>query len=204
MEFLTKDYNSSSYAIDEIWCRTKKQFHATRRKTLLLMCFGLVLTVQAQEIDDAYSGALVKRPAIVVTDLDRALSLWRDVLGLNVNSVSTEDSDSLAYDLFNVPPEARLRFATLDAGDVQQRTYGLLEVSGVKLNAQSGLRRAGVVINANGRWQEIRLAVIDLGLTLLREKKLVTADQGTGIETGFVDWDGNLIIIYQLPNASVH
>lgn len=179
--------------------KRRKQCGAAKWRIFLLLGFSIVLSVQAQENSDTYSGVLIKRPAIVVTDLDRALLLFRDVLGLSVNSISTEDSDSLAYDLFNVPPGAQLRFATLDAGEIQRRTYGLLEISGVEVKAQSGLRRAGVVINANGRWEEIRMAVNDLGLTLLREKKLVTSDQRIGIETGFVDWDGNLIIIYQLP-----
>jgi hypothetical protein len=30
---------------------------------------------------------------------------------------------------------------------------------------------------------------------------LESATQGNGIEQGFLDWDGNVIVLYQYPNA---
>nr|MDJ0709660.1 VOC family protein [Woeseiaceae bacterium] len=168
---------------------------------ILVLAFASVHAYGAdkQTTTDDYDGVYIKRPAIVVSDLERALHLWRDVLGMTVDGINKEKPDSLAYDLFDVPKTATLRFATLNAGARQERTYGMLEISGMDVPRLSGIRRAGVVVNANGRWSEIRAAVQDMGLTLLREKVLVTKDQGTGIETGFVDWDGNLIVVYQLP-----
>ncbi len=92
-------------------------------------------------------------------------------------------------------------FTTLNAGPEQMRTLGIYEVTGVPMEAQDGIRRSSVVINANGRLDAIRAALPGMGLSMLREKRLVTVDQQVGIETGFYDWDGNLIVLYELPGA---
>ena len=151
--------------------------------------------------ETVYDGALFKRGNIVVSDLDRAYTLWIDLLGMEVDTENTPDADSLSYDLFNVPRTAPTRFATLNAGPQQPRTLGIYEVTGVPLEVQDGIRRGAVVINANGRLDAIRAALPGLGLRMLREKTLVTVDQQVGIETGFYDWDGNLIVLYELDSA---
>ena len=148
-----------------------------------------------------YDGALFKRGNIVVSDLERAYTLWIDLFGMQVDTENTPDADSLSYDLFNVPRTAPTRFATLNAGPQQPRTLGIYEVTGVPLEAQDGIRRGSVVINANGRLDAIRAALPGMGLSMLREKTLVTVDQQVGIETGFYDWDGNLIVLYELPDT---
>jgi len=148
-----------------------------------------------------YDGVLLKRGALVVSDLDRAFKIWIDLFGMEVDSLIEQSPDSLAYDLFDVPKGAQTRFATLNAGDQQVRTLGMLEVKGVDYPSQTGIRRGGVVMNANGRLDAIRAALPELGLAMLREKPLTVEGQGTGTETGFYDWDGNLIVLYQLPGA---
>lgn len=151
--------------------------------------------------DAAYDGVLFKRGNIVVSDLDRAYKIWIDLFGMEVDTENTPDADSLSYDLFNVPNMARTRFATLNAGPGQPRTLGIYEVTGLLPDEQDRIRRGAVVINANGRLDAIRAALPGLGLSMLREKTLVTVDRQVGIETGFYDWDGNLIVLYELPDA---
>ena len=151
--------------------------------------------------DAGYDGVYFRRANLVVSDLDRALKLWIDLFGMQVGAVTSQDADSLAYDLFNVPGTARTRFATLHAGPSQIRTLGIYEVTGIPFEAEDGIRRGGVVINANGRLDRIRAALPGLGLEMLREKTLVTVDGEVGIETGFHDWDGNLIILYELSRS---
>ena len=89
----------------------------------------------------AYDGVLFRRGNVVVSDLDRAYKIWIDLFGMQIDTVNTQDADSLAYDLFNVPKTARTRFATLNAGPEQARTLGIYEVTGVPLEAQDGIRR---------------------------------------------------------------
>ena len=148
-----------------------------------------------------YDGVLFRRGNIVVSDLERAYTLWIDLFGMEIDTENTPDSDSLSYDLFNVPNTAPTRFATLNAGPVQSRTLGIYEVPGLLPDEQDRIRRAAVVINANGRLDAIRAALPGMGLSMLREKTLITVDQQVGIETGFHDWDGNLIVLYELENS---
>lgn len=146
----------------------------------------------------AYDGVYFRRGNIVVSDLERAYRIWIDLFGMEIDTENIPDADSLSYDLFNVPNTARTRFATLNAGPEQSRTLGIYEVAGLLPNEQDRIRRGAVVINANGRLDAIRAALPGLGLSMLREKRLVTVDQEVGIETGFHDWDGNLIVLYEL------
>ncbi len=189
---------------------------AARKNVRSVICSALILSfaacspsdIEEQEANAAgpasdaeYDGVYFKRGNLVVSDLERACKIWIDLFGMQIDTVTSQDTDSLAYDLFNVPRIARTRFATLNAGPRQMRTLGIYEVTGVPFEVQDGIRRGSVVINANGRLDEIRAALPGLGLEMLREKKLVTDDQGVGIETGFYDWDGNLIVLYELPGA---
>jgi catechol 2,3-dioxygenase-like lactoylglutathione lyase family enzyme len=160
-------------------------------------------TIAAPEAaaEASYQGSYVKRQLLVVSDIDRALTLWRDVLGFEVNPVTVSGPQSYSREVFAIPPEAQLRFTTLNAGPGQQRTLALLEVRGVALPPQDGIRRAGAVIDVRGRLREIAARARAMGLTVLTERPLVTAHQGTGLEQGLIDWDGNVIVLYELPRS---
>ncbi len=164
---------------------------------LLFLIFAVMLTPPLAFAQSAEDSVTIRRASMVVSDLDRALTLWRDVLGMSVHSINPVNKDSLSYDLFNVPQEATMRFANLNSRD-RIRAYGLLEVKGIELPPASGIRRIGPLINTHGRWAEIKPQLTEMGITLIREKQLTTAEGALGVETGFVDWDGNLVIVYEL------
>jgi hypothetical protein len=96
-----------------------------------------------------------------------------------------------------------MRFCTLSAGPTQVRTLALLEVKGVRLPRKTGIRTTGAVINANGRLEAIISGARRMGLTVMGPRVLTSATQGEGIEQGFLDWDGNVIVLYQFPNPDV-
>ena len=50
-----------------------------------------------------------QRTNLVVRDLDRALAIYRDVLGFEVDYQKTSAPDSYSYRVFGFPPEAVLR-----------------------------------------------------------------------------------------------
>lgn len=149
----------------------------------------------------AYEGSYFKRQALVVSDMERALELYRDVLGFNLHSLTESGPDSYSYEVFNIPREAQIRFATLDGGETQIRTLALLEPEGIELAPQTGVRRAAAVINANGRYDAIHAAIKAMGLETLEPRPLGDPSdaRGVGVELGFLDWDGNLIVLYQFP-----
>jgi hypothetical protein len=173
-----------------------------------IVTLGLVvtpLTALAQatptQQNSEYDGAFYKRQLYVVTDMERALTLWRDVLGLQPGEITISGPNSYSREVFNIPARAAMRFCTLSAGPNQVRTLALLEVRGVRLPPKTGIRTTGAVINANGRLETIIAAVRAKGLTVFGPRVLESATQGNGIEQGFLDWDGNVIVLYQYPNA---
>jgi hypothetical protein len=139
-----------------------------------------------------YDGAYYKRQLYVVTNMERALTLWRDVLGLQPGEITISGPNSYSREVFNIPARATMRFCTLSA---------LLEVKGVRLPAKNGIRTTGAVINANGRLDAIIGSARTMGLTIFGPRVLTSQGQGEGIEQGFLDWDGNVIVLYQFPNA---
>ena len=166
----------------------------------LVFLAGASASVNAQEVDQ-YDGSFYKRQAIVVSDMERALTLYRDVLGFELHALTQSSADSYSYDVFNIPREATVRFATLDAGETQIRTLALVEVTGVALEPQSGVRRAAAVVNVNGRYEDVLAAVDEMGLDRAEPRALgdPESERGQGVELGFTDWDGNLVVIYQFP-----
>lgn len=155
----------------------------------------------AQAPDAAYNGSYYKRQLYVVTDMERALTLWRDVLGLQLGAITTSGPNSYSREVFNIPAEAQMRFCTLSAGPTQVRTLALLEVKGVTLPPKTGIRTTGAVINANGRLAEIIAKAQAMGLTVFSPRVLASVGQGDGTEQGFLDWDGNVIVLYEYPKS---
>ncbi len=157
------------------------------------------LVAAAQTPDPDYAGSFYKRQLYVVSDMDRALTLWRDVLGFQAAPVTVSGPNSYSREVFNIPPEARLRFVTLSAGTVQVRTMALLEVTGVPLPKQDGIRMTGAVIDARGRLADIVARAKAMGLMVMSPRTLTNPTQGTGTEQALLDWDGNVIVLYEFP-----
>ena len=168
---------------------------------LVMMPMALAQTPASEAAQPAYDGGYFKRQAIVVSDMERALTLYRDTLGFTLHSLTQSSETSYSYEVFNIPREASIRFATLDAGDVQIRTLALIEVTGVDLAPHTGIRRAAAVINASGRYEQIVASLGEMGLEHMQPRPLgdPNSPRGQGIELGFLDWDGNLVVIYEFP-----
>lgn len=147
----------------------------------------------------AYDGTNFKRQLYVVSDMERALRLWTGPLGMTTTGITNSQPTSYSYDVFNIPREARLRFATLSAGPFQERTFALLEVTGVPVPRQTGIRPTGAVINANGKLDAIIAWATAEGLPVIPARELRSATHGVGTEQAFLDWDGNVIVLYQFP-----
>jgi catechol 2,3-dioxygenase-like lactoylglutathione lyase family enzyme len=76
----------------------------------------------------------VKRPLLIVADLERSLKFYADVLGLEVYSIDpyyNRDPKSLGYEMFGIPLGARKRMAMLNTSD---------EVRGITLQEVKDMR----------------------------------------------------------------
>lgn len=156
-------------------------------------------TTNPADTTKPYTGVLVKRTALVVASFDQSLKLYRDVLGFQLNGISVDKPESYGYDVFEVAKNIQTRFATFNSGTSQVRSLALVEVPGVKF-ADQGPEPAVLVLNANGRLDEILKGIKALKLPILPEHSLPSPTQGVGREVAFKDFDGHTIVLYQFPN----
>ena len=136
-----------------------------------------------------------KRVTLVVADIERSLTIYRDILGFTVNSLKPSDEDSYSYPVFRIPKEAKISFATLD-GPEQNRTLGLTEVKGCPLPKNSGIHMTASVIKVADLKATME-KIQSLGLETT-EPTTDGNDHFTFSEQAFVDYDGHLIVLYEI------
>lgn len=139
----------------------------------------------------------------LVSDLDQAFRVYRDVLGLKPEAVRTLPRGGYAYDLFQIPATATLRFAVFSSPS-QDNILALTEVKGVDAQEhQEPFRfpRVAIVLESPDFDSVITRAVGE-GLTLFDENAFVTSDGLPGRQRGFHDHDGNLIVIYKISEET--
>ena len=141
---------------------------------------------------------LYKRVTLVVADIERSLSIYRDILGFTINSISESDADSYSYPVFKIPKEAKISFATLDSPS-QERTLALTEVKGVELPNPNGVIMYASVIKVDDLKESI-LKIQALGLETT-EATTDSNDQFTFLEQAFIDFDGHLIVLYEIQEG---
>jgi catechol 2,3-dioxygenase-like lactoylglutathione lyase family enzyme len=165
------------------------------------MISGLILTIlavmPAGAGDDGYTGATFKRVTLVVADMDRALTVYREILGFDLDGITESSGESYSYPVFRIDPSAKIRFATLSAGTQQVRTMALVEVQGMELP------KPGVPLMTAS---VIRVGDIDGAMAKIKALGLETNEQQLAGRPGefqfkeqaFVDFDGHLIVLYEI------
>jgi len=140
-------------------------------------------------------GAYFKRMNIIVSNMERSLKIYENILGFTANPISVSSEDSYSYPVFKISKEAKMRFTTLDSPS-QERTFALTEVTGIELPKPKPPYRSAAVIKSDdidGMMKKIR----DLGLETT-ELKVAGGTAFQFKEQAFVDYDGNLIVLYQI------
>ncbi len=140
----------------------------------------------------------LKRSVIMVSDLQRALSIYRDFLGFTENYRQMAETDTFSHMLFGIPPEISTDFITLDLGE-QQRVLALVAVNDPTHLPRSP--RAGLVVQV----ASVELSIAEaqgLGLKCLPVKHELNPENGPPrSESAFYDYDGNPIVIFDLKET---
>ena len=137
-----------------------------------------------------------KRVNLLVADLERSLTIYQDILGFSAGNISESSTTSFSYPVFNIPTEARMRYTYLgEAGE--DRVFGLTEVKNVALPKPSDLPHMSAsvigVSDLKGKIKKIEA----LGLETT-DSKVAGGSEFTFIEQAFVDFDGHLIVLYEI------
>ncbi len=159
-------------------------------------------TPAAEAPKPAYDGSYLKRATLIVSDLERALTIYRDLLGFDATPIWEMSGNSYSYTVFNVDKAAKLRGAMLSAGDTQVRTLAIFEVKGQPLTVPQRPRVAAVVVDTRGRLSKVMEAVKAMGLESFPTRPLKTPEGASGTEWGFVDPDGHLVVLYELDQPA--
>ena len=132
---------------------------------------------------------------MVVADLERALKVYRDVLGYKVVQTSVVAPDSYIRKVFRIPQSADVRSALLDGPDGSVRALYLAEVKGVKLPLEQSPAMMTVLLRIEN-WQQVLSGLNGLGLSTVGPSQF-EAQGGLITEISFTDSDGHLIVLFQ-------
>lgn len=145
----------------------------------------------------------VKRPLLMVRNLERSLHFYVDLIGLELYSVEpTYDRrpESLGYPLFNIDPGSRKRMASLNTSD-EVRGLTLEELLDMDWSVQQHPRTSTILFEADdvvGIVERVRAAGYPVINPVAGE---IPAQLGVPalrfIEGGVVDPDGHVISFFQ-------
>lgn len=137
-----------------------------------------------------------QRACLLVRDMDRALAVYRDLLGFTLNHLGTDGDDAYSYEIFRIPREIQTRFATLSS-EAQLRTLALIEVPGKALQ-QPAIPVAATVVQVTSV-DRVLSAAIAAGLESCLPRRHDEPASGPGrIEAAFYDHDGHPVVIYEV------
>lgn len=166
--------------------------------TVLTGCVSLKVERKAEAAASPASYELphYKRVNLLVADLDRSLEIYRDILGFSSGNISESSVDSFSYPVFNIPEEARMRYTYLGEPG-ENRVFGLTEVRHVDLPKPAARPHVSAsvigVTDLEGKIARIKA----LGLET-SPSKIAGGAEFRFIEQAFTDYDGHLIVLYEI------
>ena len=138
----------------------------------------------------------LKRINLIVSDLDQSLGIYRDVIGMEVFEIKNSEKGSYAYKVFNLPEDADMRYASLNIGS-KTRGFSLTEIKNAELPSLDGIKMTTAVIQVKGL-REIYEKIIDMNLYSTEIDEDTTPEGITFAEFSFTDYDGHLVVLYEL------
>ena len=151
-------------------------------------------------MDSNISSLHLKRPCLLVADLERSLTLYRDCLGFTLDYVGEADADSYLYPVFQLPAAAQLKFAALSTAQ-EPRALALTEVKGSPLPAPSVPHRGATVIRVSSL-TTVLPQLKSLGLAPINASSFTAPPNLTFTEQAVCDFDGHLLVLYQVQSLT--
>ena len=140
-----------------------------------------------------------QRANYLVSNKERALLLYRDILGMSLDFMKVSEKDSYSYDVFDIDDSIAIEFALLSYED-QARVMALTILGDGNLEKNPLPRRAAICIEVDDVDDAVSKCN-ENGFHCYGEDHLITHDGREGKEVGILDDDGNLIVIYKIEKT---
>ena len=140
-----------------------------------------------------------QRANYLVSNKERALLLYRDILGMSLDFMKVSEEDSYSYDVFDIDDSIAIEFALLSYED-QARVMALTILGDGNLEKNPLPRRAAICIEVDDVDDAVSKCN-ENGFHCYGEDHLITHDGREGKEVGILDDDGNLIVIYKIEKT---
>ena len=140
-----------------------------------------------------------QRANYLVSNKERALLLYGDILGMNLDFMKVSEEDSYSYDVFDIDDSIPIEFALLSYED-QPRVMALTILGDGNLEQNPTPRRAAICIEVNDVDDIVSKCKAN-DFNCYRDDHLITHDGREGKEVGILDDDGNLVVIYKIEKA---
>ncbi|MEM9495840.1 MAG: VOC family protein [Pseudomonadota bacterium] len=165
---------------------------------ILVVLFFLISTYASAETAPASSFVHIKRPSLVVPDLDEAVLFYRDVLGFKVDAIGDLDvkAGSVLIDLFNIEPGAPVRRA-LFSSSTSERALFVMETPGAPAYDDADKRHSIQVVQTKDLAAVVARAR-EHGFHVGVSNSDTSASSGaTFTETAIMGPGGQAVLVYQ-------
>jgi catechol 2,3-dioxygenase-like lactoylglutathione lyase family enzyme len=170
--------------------------------TVLLSIAGSTLSASAPAADEERY-IRVKRPNLVVPDMDAAMKFYVGRLGFKLASMEDSKIDptgNFAYKAFNFDPTKAVRQATLHSS-TEERAFAITEVKGLDPKAIIREPSLTAMVLETKRFLALRKELIADGYRVGEWRETTNKDRAGIFEMGVQDPAGHLIVLYQYVDA---
>ena len=115
---------------------------------------------------------------------------------MEVFEIKNSKKGSYAYDVFNLPEDAEMRYASMNIGS-KTRGFSLTEIKNAELPSLDGIKMTTAVIQVEGL-REIYKQIVDMNLNSTAIDEDLTPEGEIFAEFSFTDYDGHLVVLYEL------
>ena len=180
--------------------RAGKNSISRRAMILLVALFAGAAAAWAESGAQAplMSPVTLQRATLTVSDVERSIAFYRDLLGFTVSARSEYDTPALRR-MFAVPDGATPELVLLDAGAGQPRALALVHAPGLVTDRQANRTGAPALLFNTSRLDDIHHAMLAAGAEVVLPPTPLNDFAGNpfGREAAYLDPDGVRVILFE-------
>jgi len=145
----------------------------------------------------------LQRATISVSDVDKALAFYRDLLGFSVSSNTPYDTPAIRS-MFHIPDDSMPNLVLLDAGESQPRALALVYAEGLEIDREANARHAPALVFNVTNMDDLHQSMLTAKVTVVLPPTTLLGFSGApvGREAAYLDPDGVRVVLFELNPSS--